>query len=147
MTCHIEKCRNNTENTQNFYYSCIQVTLNSSPAHNNHTIVLWMTYFRLTASASMLVSVSRILHVARLLFCTATCRAEKKTMNHMLYSGSHTGGKQYVYWQLLSTIRWVQVEVHRDTELVDQLASYKQMQNGVGPKYLAFNILCAIIIC
>ena len=90
MTCHIDKCRNNTENTQKFYYSCIQVTLNSSPAHNNHTIVLWMTYFRLTASASMLVSVSRILHVARLLFCTATCRAEKKNNQpHVILWVSH----------------------------------------------------------
>ena len=41
-----------------------------------------MTYFRLTASASMLVSVSRTLHVARLLFCTATCKAAKNKEQH-----------------------------------------------------------------
>ena len=74
-----------TEKTLNFYYSCMQL----KPAHNNHTIVLWMTYFRLTASASMLVSVSRILHVARLLFCTATCRAEKNNQPRVILWVSH----------------------------------------------------------
>ena len=126
-----------TEKTLNFYYSCMQL----KPAHNNHTIVLWMTYFRLTASASMLVSVSRILHVARLLFCTATCRAEKKQSTTCYTLGLTLEPCMCIDSRFLQYVeyKW------KSRDLQNLLTNWLRISKC--EMYLAFNIPCAIIIC